>query len=151
MPDKPLTNRLIDSMIAVLGDVDDLAGVTIREESDSAKVETPFIVVGANRLTERVHGSGAYDVELRIHLKTTSGEGPKASTDADLLKLDGGIEEALFSLKGEELADVLTANGEGLRVDDVFDQSSEATEFTNVKREIAYRALCVCMAVPVTP
>ena len=147
MPPKPLTGRLIDSMVAILGDITALAGVTIREEGDSAAVETPYIVVGASRLNERVHGSGAYNMELRIHLKTTSGEGPKASTDAQLLDLDGGIEEAVFSLRGEDLADVLTANGEELRVDDVFDAISEATEFTNAKRNIIYRLQCVCMSI----
>lgn len=142
-----LLRRIEDSVVDTLRGIDALAGIVITAGIVDQDIETPYIVVNAGRDDERIHNSGSYNFTVRIVLKTTAGEGPKASTDAQLLVIDAGIEEALFVESAEDLAATLTANGDFMRVDAVFDVTSEATEFNDLKREIEYNFKCVCMAI----
>jgi hypothetical protein len=134
-------------MVTILGNITDLSGITINEGVTEENIATPYISVNASRDAERVRGGGAYDFTVMIDLFTTIGEGPKASTDAQLLTLDAAIEEALFEVDVYDLADVLTANAQDVRVDAVFGPTSEATEFNQSKRNITYQFNCVAMRV----
>jgi len=138
-----LCDRLMDSMLLVLSDIAALDGVTKRKNGESEDLETPYIVLSANVTGERVHSSGCFDINLEIHLRTTVGNGPKASTDEEFVAYDAGIEEAVWSLRGLDLATVLTVNGVDLQVDDIFDQASTPKEFNETKRGIAYTLTCL--------
>ena len=140
-----LTRRLEQSVVTLLSAMDDLSSVTIKEGVTDGTIETPYISVVANRDGERVRDSGAYDCTVRIQLFTTAGEGPKASTDAELLKYDAAIEEMLFEQNMSDLADIITANAQDTRIDAVFGPTSEATEFSAVQRNITYQFSCVAM------
>lgn len=140
-----MTRRLEQAVVAMLSAMTDLSAVTIKEGVTDGTIETPFISVVANRDGERVRNSGAYDCTVQIILHTTAGEGPKASSDADLLKYDAAIEEMLFEQSMGDLGDIITANAQDTRVDAVFSPTSEATTFSAVQRNITYQFSCVAM------
>lgn len=141
-----LTRRMESAVAAVLGDVEGLGGINIREGATDGEIETPFIVVNANRAKERIHGSGVYEIDVRIQLKTTVGVGPKCTDDAQLLAYDIAIEEALWA--PGSLAAELTAAAEFIRCDAVLSPSSEPTSFDATRREIAYFFTAVCLSLP---
>jgi len=150
--EEPTVARRLEKAVAtMLRSITDLGAVTINEGVIDGPVESPYISVVANRDGERVRGSGAYDFTVSIHLHTTAGEGPKASTDAELCKYDAGIEEALFEVSVSDLADVITANAQDVRVDAVFGPTSEATTFNQQQRNITYQFSCVAMRLEPTP
>lgn len=140
-----LTRRLEQAVVTLLSAVDGLGAVTIKEGVTDGTIETPYISVVANRDGERVRDSGSYDCTVHIQLFTTAGEGPKASTDAELLEYDAAIEELLFEQDMGDLADIITANAQDTRIDAVFGPTSEATEFSAVQRNITYQFSCVAM------
>lgn len=139
--------RLENSVCTILRAVPTLAGLRIVNGVADEKLETPYLVVNVGRGEQRIHDSGIYNFTVNLDLHTTAGDGPKSTTDAELLELDAGIEEAIFEHSTADFADIITANGEFLRVDAVINPNSEATEFNNVNRNINYNFTCVCLSV----
>ena len=142
-----LLRRLEDSVVETVKAVDGIEGIVVTPGIIDQDIETPYIVVNAARDSERIHNSGSYECTVSIHLMTTAGAGPKACTDAQLLALDGAIEEVLFKDSAQSLAATLTANADFLRVDAVLDIQSQATEFNDAKRNIEYNFRCICIAI----
>ena len=150
--EEPSLKRCVeDALVKMLRDIDALDPVSVYGGiADVVKVETPFITVNVARDGERIRNSGAYDCTANIILHTTASEddaAERASTDAELLAYDAGLEELLFGTSTDDLADTITANADGVRVDAVFGPSSDTPEFDDAKRNISYEFSFVAMAV----
>lgn len=143
-----LTRRLEDAVAAVFGAVAGLAGLPIKAGISDGEIATPYMVINASRSGERIHASGVYDFDVTAILKTTAGDGPKATDDATLLAYDAAMEEALFGPSVQGLAAAITAAGEYLRCDAVMSPGSEPTAFDDTRREITYSFSAVCLALP---
>jgi hypothetical protein len=143
-----LTARLEDAVASLLRADSTLAGITVRTGTDDAAVETPFISVTANRTGERIHGSGAYDCAVRIALKTTMGNGPKATDDETLLELDAAVESVIWGPSPRALATAITAAADYLQCHAVTDLASTPTAFDDTRREITYTINTICAGLP---
>jgi hypothetical protein len=143
-----LTARLEDAIAALLRADSTLAGITVRTGTNDAQIETPFIAVTANRTGERIHNSGAYDCAVRIHLKTTMGNGPKATDDDGLLELDAAIESVIWGPSPRTLAASITDAADYLKCHAVTDLNSSPTAFDDTRREITYTLNAICAGLP---
>lgn len=147
--EEPSLKRCVeDALVKMLRDIDALDPVSVYAGIADEEVETPFITVNVARDGERIRNSGAYDCTATIILHTSASEADaaeRASTDAELLAYDAGLEELLFGTSTDDLADTITANADGVRVDAVFGPSSDTPEFSEARRDIAYEFSCVAM------
>jgi len=133
-----LERRITDAVIVLLSALSGLSGVTIRAADDSDAVASPYIVVQTTSEGEAIYNSGIRAVRVSAILKTTAGEGPKASTDAQLLTYDAAFEQFIFAQSMKDLAAAITAAGEFFRLYNVTNPTSAATTFDESKREIEY-------------
>jgi hypothetical protein len=145
-----LTVRLEAAVASLLADSSGLGDISVRTGTEDGSIGTPYIVVNAHRIGERIHNSGVYDCEVRIHLKTTMGNGPKATDDATLLALDAAIEAVVFGDSPRQLAADITTEADFLRCDAVLSPRSEPTVFDDTRREITYSFTAVCIHIPDT-
>lgn len=152
LADSPsLTARLEDAVSGLLLVDPVLVGITVKTGIEDGDIETPYIVINASRSGERIYNSGVIDCSVRIHLKTTMGNGPKATDDEGLLALDAGLESVLFSVSPVALAAQITSGADYLQCYAVTNLASEATTFDSTRREIAYTFNALCIGLPQPP
>ena len=143
-----LTARLEDAVASLLRADSTLAGISVVTGSQSEGIATPFIVVNANRTGERIYNSGVYDCAVTVGLKTTCGNGPKATDDETLLEYDAAIEGVLWTDSPVALGASITAAAEYLHCYAVTGLASTATAFDDTRREISYTFNAMCAGLP---
>jgi len=143
-----LTARLEDAVAGLLLANPVIAAITVKTGTEDGEIETPYIVVNSNRNGERIYNSGVNDCGVRIQLKTTMGNGPKATDDAGLLALDAAVESVIWGGSPVALAAAITSGADYLKCYAVTNLASEATTFDATRREIAYTFNAVCIGLP---
>lgn len=139
LEDSPaLDKRIAQAVVSLLGAVTGLSGVTINLAENDDTIETPYISVQANRTGEAIQNSGVHEIEVSIMLKTTVHSGTNSTDDATLLSYDSAIEGFCIGQSMDALATSLTTAAEYTTVYNCQDPQSEATEFTEEKRNINY-------------
>jgi hypothetical protein len=143
-----LQARITDAVVSLLSAITALDSVTIRAADSSDAMQTPYIVVETVRTGEAIHNSGVAILDCTIKLNTTAHEGANATTDAELLAYDAAIEELLFKNSMATLAGTITAAANYATVYTCFDAGSQATEFSESKRNIQYQFTAHAIGLP---
>lgn len=133
-----LMRRIENAVIVLIGAITALNGVAKRAGVDDDTVATPYITVNANRQGEVIHNSGVQEVALTIHLKTTIGNGTKATDDEAFLAYDAAIESVIWGGSTRALAAAITGAGEYLQIYAVRNPASQPAAFDDARREIIY-------------
>lgn len=139
LADSPaLDKRIAQAVASLLAGIAGLSGVAVRLAEDSDAVSTPYISVSARKAGEAIPNSGVHVVEIEIGLKTTVHNGENSTDDDTLLKYDAALEQFCIGGSMPALATAIETAAEYVKIYNCQDPQSEATEFTEEKRNITY-------------
>ena len=137
--DEPnLMRRIENAVLVLLAAASALNGVTKRAGVDDTTTQTPYLVVNANRQGEVIANSGVQEVAVTISLKTTMGNGSKATDDETFLEYDAAIESVIWGSSMRDFATAITNAGEYLLIYAARNPASQPAAFDDSRREIVY-------------
>ena len=133
-----LDKRIAQAVVSLLSAIAGLSGVAVRLAEDSDAVSTPYISVAAHKAGEAIANSGVHIIEIEIRLNTTVHAGDNSTDDETLLQYDAALEEFCIGGSMFALATAIENDADFVKVYNCQDPQSEATDFDEEKRNIAY-------------